>query len=270
MNDAQIAFLVLYLVYAIVILLFQDTFLLYPFRLLTTFLHESCHALACWFTCGTVRAIRVYENEGGVTSYTGGCRTLIVPAGYVGASLWGMILVVTSGGKKTATGSAAALVAALLLSLCYAPNRTMILLNLAYAILTSACIFLEWYVFSPMLHYVVLFYGTFVGIHALFDTYRDTVRRTVLRSDAYACYEMYPCCLPKCVGLQWAILNIVSQLLGIGVAMMQLSDACADLGWWECIGVDGDGENGRWGWGDELLGEWEERVASGIENYVHP
>lgn len=25
------------------------------------------HALACWLTCGSVRAIRVFDNEGGVT-----------------------------------------------------------------------------------------------------------------------------------------------------------------------------------------------------------
>ena len=267
MNDAQIAFLVLYVIYSILILLFQDTFLLYPFRLLTTFLHELCHALACWISCGRVHSIRVYDNEGGVTSYAGGCRTLIVPAGYVGAAMWGMALVMTSGGQKTSTTAAGVLIGTLLISLCYAPNRTMILLNLAYVIITSVFIYLEWKVYSPILNYIVLFYGTFVGIHALFDTYRDTVRRTVLRSDAYACYEMYPCCLPKFVGLQWAILNIVSQLLGIWIAMMQLSDACVDLGWWECIGVDGNGD-GNWEFGDKLW-EWEERVVGDIEEYVH-
>ena len=159
------------------------------------------------------------------------------------------------------------LIGMLLLSLCYAPNRTMVLLNLTYAIITSVFIYLEWKVYSPILHYIVLFYGTFVGIHALFDSYHDTVRRTVLRSDAYACYEMYPCCLPKFVGLQWAILNIISQLLGIWIAMMQLSDACANLGWWECIGFDGDGD-GNWEFGDKFW-EWEERIIGDIEGYAH-
>jgi len=40
--------------------------------------------VACWFSGGSVRKIEVYENEGGVTGYTGGCRILVIPAGYVG------------------------------------------------------------------------------------------------------------------------------------------------------------------------------------------
>ena len=60
MNEAQIAFLVLYLVYVAITLLFHTTLAMYPFRLLTTFLHEMSHALACWVTCGDVRSIQVF------------------------------------------------------------------------------------------------------------------------------------------------------------------------------------------------------------------
>ena len=53
-------------------------------RLLTTFAHEFGHATACWLTGGSVKKLEVYDNEGGVTAYTGGCRLLVIPAGYVG------------------------------------------------------------------------------------------------------------------------------------------------------------------------------------------
>jgi len=258
MNEAQFAFLGLYAIYIAIILFFHDTLLMKPFRLLTTFLHEMSHAIACWITCGDVRAIRVFDNEGGVTSYVGGCRLLIIPAGYVGAAIWGSIFVMLSGGQKTATVAAGMLVGMLLFSLCFAPNRTMVILNLCVAIFTSIFIFLEWRVFSPILNFVVLFYGAFIGIHAIFDTYTDTIRRTVLRSDAYACYEQCPCCLPRCVGVQWAILNIVLQLTGIWIAMVQLSDECENAGWWECIGNDVDGKE-LWDWDGDLshsLEEW--------------
>lgn len=200
-----------------------------------------------------------------------------------------------SGGQKTATGAAGALVAILLISLCFAPNRTMVCLNLCYAVVTSIFIYLEWMVFTPILNFVVLFYGAFVGIHAIFDTYQDTIRRTVLRSDgessyvsehiifallvisstcsitmfyfrisAYACYdEVCPCCLPKCVGIQWAMCNIVLQLAGIWIAMVQLSDECENMGWWDCIAGDG-----QWG-GDGNLWDWEERAAHNIEEWLH-
>jgi hypothetical protein len=189
MNDAQIAFLVLYTAYIFIILIFHNTLVCYPFRLLTTFLHEISHAIACWISCGDVHKIRVFDNEGGVTQYVGGCRVLIIPAGYVGSAMWGSLFVMLSGGRKTATGVAGTLIVMLLWSLCYAPNKTMIYLNLFYAVFTSIFIYLEWRVFTPILNYIVLFYGAFVGIHAIFDTYQDTIKRTVLRSDAYACYE---------------------------------------------------------------------------------
>ena len=98
------------------------------------------------------------ENEGGVTSYVGGCRLLIIPAGYVGAAIWGSIFVMFSGGRKTATGAAGVLIGMLLTSLCYAPNRTMVCLNLGYAILTSLFVYLEWWVLCgdpPILNFIV-------------------------------------------------------------------------------------------------------------------
>lgn len=169
-----------------------------------------------------------------------------------------------SGGRKTSTCVAGVLVGLLLISLCYAPNRTMIGLNLGYAIVTSIFIFLEWQVFTPILNYVVLFYGAFVGIHAIFDTYQDTIKRTVLRSDAYACYEICPCCLPKCVGLQWAICNIVLQFFGIWVAMIQMSDGCDNMGWWECIN-----DGSPWDGNAERLWEWEERSVDSAKQWFH-
>mmetsp|Transcript_34769 Transcript_34769/g.83147 ORF Transcript_34769/g.83147 Transcript_34769/m.83147 type:complete len:226 (+) Transcript_34769:233-910(+) len=220
MNERQIAFIALYFLYVGVVLVFHTTIILYPFRLLTTFLHEISHAIACWLTCGSVRAIKVYDNEGGVTSYAGGCRILIIPAGYVGSAIWGCVFVSFSGGRKTSTGAAGVLIGVLLYALCFAPNKTMVLLNLGYTVMLSVFILVEWKFFSPILNYVVLFFGVFVGIHAIFDTYTDTIRRTVLRSDAYACYEQCPCCLPKCVGVQWAILNLLLQVVGAWIAMI--------------------------------------------------
>jgi hypothetical protein len=33
------------------------------------FIHEFSHALASWLTGGNVKAIRVFDNEGGITMY---------------------------------------------------------------------------------------------------------------------------------------------------------------------------------------------------------
>ena len=143
-----------------------------------------------------------------------------------------------SGGRRTA-GAACASIAILLLSLCFlAPNRTMVGLNLFYAIITAIFIYLEWYVFTPILAYVVLFYGAFVCIEAI-TVYQDTAKHTVLQSDAYACYEICPCCLPRCVGIQ-AACTIILQVTGVAIAMLQLSNECNNVGWWECLGCEGE------------------------------
>lgn len=68
-------------------------------RLMAVFLHEISHAIACWISCGTVRGIEVENNEGGVTKYIGGWRTIIIPAGYIGTSFWGFVFTVLSGGE---------------------------------------------------------------------------------------------------------------------------------------------------------------------------
>jgi hypothetical protein len=64
-------FLCFYGGYALVALLLGKTALLKPVRLLAVFVHEFGHASMCWLTGGSVKKIEVYNNEGGVTGYTG-------------------------------------------------------------------------------------------------------------------------------------------------------------------------------------------------------
>ena len=78
-NDSQTLFILLYLAFALLAIITWNTVIAKPMRLIAVFIHEYCHAFACWLTCGEVRQIEVYENEGGVTTFKGGCRALIVP-----------------------------------------------------------------------------------------------------------------------------------------------------------------------------------------------
>ena len=243
-NDAQSLFIFLYIVYVALALLTWRSFLAKPMRLMAVFLHEYSHATACWLTGGEVKQLEVYENEGGVTRYRGGCRCLIIPAGYVGCAIFAMIFVILSGGRRTSTVAAVGFTVALLISLCYSPNKTMVYLNLAYAIVTITLLIIEWRIYTPILQFAVLFLGVFTGIFAIADIHSDTIVRSVHGSDAYACYmEVCPCCLPRCVGIQWALLAIACQLLGIWIALVEMSQACDDRGWLECLHVEVD-------WGD--------------------
>jgi Peptidase M50B-like len=88
-----------------------------PMKLLCVFVHEMGHASATWLTCGKVKNIEVYQNEGGITGFSGGWRTIIIPAGYVGGAFWGGCFVTLSGNRIGSTVAAGIVAAALLIAL---------------------------------------------------------------------------------------------------------------------------------------------------------
>jgi hypothetical protein len=61
----------------------------YPLRLFVTYVHESGHALAAIASGGRVMRFTVSPDGSGLASTIGGSRALILPAGYIGAALFG-------------------------------------------------------------------------------------------------------------------------------------------------------------------------------------
>ena len=98
-------------------------------------------------------------------------------------------------------------------------------LSLGFVVLTGAAIAIEWFVFEPFLAYVTLFYGVFVGVFSVYDVYDDLIVRTVRGSDAHACNQLIPCCLPRCVGVQFALVAICFQILGLYGALVWITSS---------------------------------------------
>ncbi len=67
----------------------------YPLRLFVTYVHEAGHALAAIASGGEVVKFTVSPNGSGLATTIGGSRALILPAGYLGAALFGAILFYT-------------------------------------------------------------------------------------------------------------------------------------------------------------------------------
>lgn len=67
-------------------------FLTYPARLFVTFIHEGGHALAAVLTGGIPAALGVSPDGSGVTLTRGGIGAVINAAGYLGATLYGALL----------------------------------------------------------------------------------------------------------------------------------------------------------------------------------
>lgn len=64
----------------------------YPFRLFGTFIHELSHGLAAIVTGGTFVRFRVEPDLSGVAVSSGGWRWVVASAGYVGSAIFGGIL----------------------------------------------------------------------------------------------------------------------------------------------------------------------------------
>lgn len=68
--------------------------LIYPFDLVGTFIHEAGHALAAVVTGGSVEQFVIRLDTSGYVSYRGGVRLIATPAGYLASVVVGAALLV--------------------------------------------------------------------------------------------------------------------------------------------------------------------------------
>lgn len=99
------------------------SWLVYPFRLFGTFIHELSHGVAALATGGEFLRFAVHADLSGLAWSSGGVRWVVASAGYVGSALWGgMLLALAARGvpaRLLLFGISAAL---LLLSLLWVEN----------------------------------------------------------------------------------------------------------------------------------------------------
>jgi hypothetical protein len=63
----------------------------------------------------------------------------------------------------------------------YKPNGVVVALSLCFSAINIACIIIDWFVFTPFLVYVTLFYGVFIGWFSVsFTCYDYFVLKTCL------------------------------------------------------------------------------------------
>ncbi|KAH7650851.1 hypothetical protein IHE45_20G019400 [Dioscorea alata] len=151
----QTVFLVMVGVFTVVILALWRTVLLTPFKLITVFLHETSHALACKLTCGQVEGIQVHANEGGAFSN-------------LGSSFWGMVLILASTNLLTARIAAGCFGVALFIVLFVAKNWFLRGLCIGFIIFLAIIWVLQETTTVRILRYVILFIGV---MNSLFSVY---------------------------------------------------------------------------------------------------
>ncbi|KAM7482989.1 hypothetical protein LguiB_007572 [Lonicera macranthoides] len=259
-NHDQVVFLTTVSVCTVVILALWRTVLLMPFKLVTVFLHEASHAVACKLTCGHVEGIQVHADEGGSTQTRGGVYWFILPAGYLGSSFWGMVLILASTNLLASRIAAGCLAVALLVVLFVAKNWTLRGLCIGFIVFLAVVWVLQELTKLQILRYIILFIGSafvllfsicliaicivgklFVSglideriasclswqtagvmnsLFSVYDIYDDLISRRVHSSDAEKFAEVCPC---PCNGVGWGVIwGFVSFLFLCGAMYLGL------------------------------------------------
>ncbi|CAI5480519.1 unnamed protein product [Closterium sp. Yama58-4] len=210
-NTQQTLFLSCSGVYALVILVLWRTIVLMPFKLISVYLHEIGHASACVMTGGKVEGIEVHMDEGGVTRTRGGWQWCILPAGYLGSSFWGMVLVLCATNKWTTLVIAVILCITLFITLFLAKNNTLRFLCVGFLLLFGLFFFLEYGITQSVhpLNLAILFIGIMNCLFSIYDIYDDLISRRVNSSDAEVFAKTCPCPFNGvCWGVIWGVISL--------------------------------------------------------------
>ena len=179
----RLGFLAGFSAYFVALWFLWNTPVVYPLKLFVVLLHELSHGVAAIATGGTIEAIALTPQEGGVCLCPGGNAFLTLSAGYLGSLAWGALLIEASRlprrGPRVAL--AATGVAVLGLALLFVRNLFGFLFGVAFGVaLAVAARVLPARLAPPML--VTL--GLTSCLYALLDIKSDVLDRPWLQSDA--------------------------------------------------------------------------------------
>ncbi|KAI0595498.1 peptidase M50B-like-domain-containing protein [Biscogniauxia sp. FL1348] len=197
---------------------------LWPFKMLVIAFHEFGHAITAVLTGGHVKSISLDPREGGVTHMVGGKSAITLPAGYLGSSFIGALLIFC--GFNIVASKIASLVLAVcfLLTLWWGKRDWLTILTILLAVgLLVACWFI---VHAEALRFVVLFIGVMSSLYSVWDICDDLILRKVNSSDASVFAQRYGGS-SQCWGVIWSIISVLFMAAGIiaGIAAFPQSFA---------------------------------------------
>ncbi|XP_040367713.1 uncharacterized protein LOC112179331 isoform X2 [Rosa chinensis] len=153
--------------------------------------------------------MQVHADEGGATQTRGGVYWLILPAGYLGSSFWGMLLILASTNLLTARIAAGCFLAALFITLFIAKNWTLRGLCIGFILFLGVIWALQETTKVRILRYIILFIGVMNSLFSVYDIYDDLISRRVHSSDAEKFSEECPCCTGCGWGVIWGLISFL-------------------------------------------------------------
>eukprot|EP01068_Selenidium_serpulae_P006344 Selendium_serpulae@DN4352_c0_g2_i1.p1 len=232
-NWAQVETMMVVGITTIVTMLLWRAVIFAPLKLVAVFLHEFSHALACWFTGGKVKEIRINEMFGGVTVTVGGSRCFTLWMGYVGSVIWGsFFILMTFEDMPTRIAASIFMLSCLATAIFLRIEKRKLwgcscTLGLALRIavilvagLVAACWVIEDVVLQDTnepihpLRWCVLSIGTICTLHALNDTVTDVLCNKIDnaeqgKSDAVMFADTFGGSA-RCYGFIWSVIAVAA------------------------------------------------------------
>lgn len=200
--------------------------ILYPWKLWTVAMHEFSHAAAGCCTGARILSVEIDPDQGGLTKMKGGSSCWTLPAGYLGSSFIGAVLVFA--GFDTVASKVASIVIGLvmLFTIWWARRSWLTLLTVLFAI---GMLVAFWFIdHGRPLRFYVLFVGTMSALYALYDIMDDLIFRKVNESDASQFARLCPIMGARLWGCLWLIIAFVFFACGILAGLAAFKDSAAE------------------------------------------
>ncbi|KAJ5732423.1 hypothetical protein N7493_003904 [Penicillium malachiteum] len=215
-NHTQSVTLGIMAVYVVVIAILWNVpylrYSLWPFKMLVIAFHEFGHAITACCTGGRVESISLDPHEGGVTHMRGGMSAVTLPAGYLGSSIIGALLIFAGFDIVASKVASFVLGVCFLLTLWWARKDWLTIMTIFIAIgLLVACWFIA---HAEALRWFVLFIGVMSSLYSVWDICDDLILRKVNSSDASVFAKKYGGS-SQCWGVIWSIISLCFMAIGI-------------------------------------------------------
>lgn len=194
-------------------------FILYPFRLFVTYIHEAGHGTAAILTGGELRSFEVFTNGSGVAYTVGGLRALVIPAGYLGTALFGAVVFYLTNRLRTPRSISVILgVVLILFSVLF--GRSSITAFIVGMVFGAALIISGWKANKSVNVVILNVLAIMTGLNAVLDVYFLVSNSQVgignVPNDAAAFQrEIVPLIPASIIALLWVALALL--LLGAAV-----------------------------------------------------
>jgi Peptidase M50B-like len=166
-----------------------STPVMFPLKILVVFLHETAHGAAAVLSGGSVVAIDVTLQQGGLATTRGGNLFLILSAGYVGSLMIGVLLFAAAVQTRADRVIMALLGGAILAITAFYVREyfAFVFGLLAGAAMLAAARYLRREINDLALRVI----GLTSMIYVPYDIFSDTIARSGMRSDAYMLAENF-------------------------------------------------------------------------------